>query len=434
MSRRARRPLTPALAAFVLLLAARTAAQPPRPTSYGLTLASSREIANGRIAMVQATAGAAPDRYVVENLTVLQPVEVLVVTRDPADAVKVQVAKVLWDSPEREGWTTGSGAASFRFRTEGDFKVTVTAPARSRDYQLVVWAGDALRPAIASPFVSMDAYRRRHSSAAGSPVVLWLIAGALVAIAGLLAVAVLKGRRGTTAALVCAGVAAASTIVAGGSPLPVSTLNDVWPTGNAISTMKENIAKYQDYKDYNDGLSKAGKTAGDAAKGAAAAKGGSDLLDAYKGLSTGDAQADPNFTPPGSPEIPTSCEQGRDGCESCYADAYANLNRVRFNLERLRSIRGSTEEFYRASVSFGDNVSGIHGVAGLAWQAERRKIEQSFKGFQGSYVKKHTQLMGDLKAALDRIAECEAKHYNNPDWYNRFGFMYYGFMESRYAW
>lgn len=155
-------------------------------------------------------------------------------------------------------------------------------------------------------------------------------------------------------------------------------------------------------------MEKAGKTAGDAAKDAGAAKGGSDLLDAYKALSDSDSKYDPDFSPPGSPEVPTSREPG-GSCESCYADAYDSLNRVRFNLERLRTIRGSTEEFYRASVSFGDNVSAIHGVAGLAWQAERRKIEQSFAGFRQSYTKaRATDRRSEGRARQDRRLRGEA--------------------------
>lgn len=55
---------------------------------HRLDLKPSADIASGRIAIVQSEAGADPDRYVVEGLTMLQPVEVLVVTRERADDVK----------------------------------------------------------------------------------------------------------------------------------------------------------------------------------------------------------------------------------------------------------------------------------------------------------------------------------------------------------
>jgi hypothetical protein len=168
------------------------------PPTYGLKLESSSDIAIGRIAMVQAEAGRDPDRYIVENLTILQPVEVLVVTRNPSDDVKVQICKVLWDQPEREASTKGTGAAHFAFRSEGDVRIKITAPSGAGAYQLVVWAGDEARPPMRSPFVAMDEYRKRHGAGsgglAGSPAV-WVMAGALVVIAALLGVIVMRGRR-----------------------------------------------------------------------------------------------------------------------------------------------------------------------------------------------------------------------------------------------
>jgi hypothetical protein len=194
-------------AAGALVLAGHVLAVPPasarperaeRPT-YALKLEPSTEIATGRIAMVQAEAGADPDHYIVENLTILQPVEVLVVTRDPSDEVKVQICKVLWDQPEREASTKGTGSAHFAFRSEGDVRIKVSAPAGPRAYQLVVWAGDEARPPMRSPFVSMDEYRKRHGSAGGGSfmgsLAVWVIAGALVVIAALLGVVVMRGRR-----------------------------------------------------------------------------------------------------------------------------------------------------------------------------------------------------------------------------------------------
>jgi hypothetical protein len=193
-------------AAGALVLAGHMLAVPPasaqfeeteRPTS-GLKLEPSTDIATGRIAMVQAEAGKDDDRYIVENLTILQPVEVLVVTRDPSDDVKVQICKVLWDQPEREASTKGTGAAHFAFRSEGDVRIRVSAPARPRAYQLVVWAGDEARPPMRSPFVSMDEYRKRHGGGSGSvmgSLALWVIAGALVVIVALLGIVVMRGRR-----------------------------------------------------------------------------------------------------------------------------------------------------------------------------------------------------------------------------------------------
>jgi len=179
---------------------------------------------------------------------------------------------------------------------------------------------------------------------------------------------------------------------------------------------------FSDIKDIGELLQKADKAARDS---------GNTYDENYKGLTDSDKDAEPNHKPSGEPDVPTDCP---DGSKPCFAAAYEKLNRCRANLERLRAIRMSTEEFVKASLSFGDDTSSVHGIAGLAWQAERRKIEASFKNFKGIYEKKYQELMGTLQQALMEVSQCEKEGYDEPDWFNRYGFMYYQFMEARYAW
>lgn len=162
---------------------------------------------------------------------------------------------------------------------------------------------------------------------------------------------------------------------------------------------------------------------------------GKDLWDKYGALTDGDKKADPNYNPPGAPQVPTSCDASKmDGCKDCYQSAYDKLYKLRANFEKLRAVKIVTEDFTKSSLSFGDSVSGVHGVAGLGWQAERRKIEASFKNFEKAYRAKHQELAQRLNDNLQEIDQCEAKFYGEKDWYNRFGYMYFSFMEDRYRW
>jgi len=165
-------------------------------------------------------------------------------------------------------------------------------------------------------------------------------------------------------------------------------------------------------------------------------KPGAEALDAYKPLSDGDKSLDPNYRPPGSPNVPSHCTapdgKSSEGCNDCYAAAYRKLTAVRLALEKLRRVGTTTRAFTAKSIAFGDSVSGVHGVAGLGWQPERAKIEQSLRDFEKAYDSKHTELMGLLEAALKDIGQCEAKHFGQADWYDRYGFMYYTFMYDRY--
>jgi hypothetical protein len=162
-----------------------------------------------------------------------------------------------------------------------------------------------------------------------------------------------------------------------------------------------------------------------------AATSGSDFLETFAPLTAEDKGYDPNYNPPGSPQIPSHCA-GSNGCGDCYQTAYDELNAVRYRFEKLRRVYQSTKSFTAAALSFGDNAASIHGIAGLAWQTERRKIEQSIKNLDASYDGKYEELVGVLQKAIQHIGQCEAQYYKEPDWYNRYGFIYYSFMADRY--
>jgi len=165
-------------------------------------------------------------------------------------------------------------------------------------------------------------------------------------------------------------------------------------------------------------------------------KAGAEMLDAYTPLTQGDKALDPNYRPPGTPSVPAHCTapdgSKSEGCNECYAAAYRKLTAVRLAFEKLRRVNATTQAFAAKSIAFGDAASGVHGVAGLGWQPERAKIEQSVRDFNKAYDAKHEELSGLLQVALKDIGQCEARHFKVADWYDRYGFMYYTFMVDRY--
>jgi hypothetical protein len=156
-----------------------------------------------------------------------------------------------------------------------------------------------------------------------------------------------------------------------------------------------------------------------------------DALDAFKALTKDDETLDPNYSPPGMPHIPSKCAES-GGCGACYEEAYASLKKSRINLERLRAVGAATKNLYEKGVAFGDNVSGVHGMVGMAWQAEKLKVAEAMKTFNNNYDNKHTELIAKLQESLQKISKCEAEHFNEDGWYDRFGFIYYTFMADRY--
>jgi len=162
---------------------------------------------------------------------------------------------------------------------------------------------------------------------------------------------------------------------------------------------------------------------------------GLDLLDAvrdaFSPLSLGDAELDSRMTDVGGPEVPTSCSGGEE-CAACYTRAYGEVNFTRATLERLRTIYRITTAYIQRAEGFGDSVSGVHGISGLSWQYAKGGIEQERATFNHLSHEKGKALLENMRRALDMVAECEAKYYNNPDWYNRYGFMYYNFIVETY--
>lgn len=139
-----------------------------------------------------------------------------------------------------------------------------------------------------------------------------------------------------------------------------------------------------------------------------------------------------DLSPTGAPEVPASCADDGAGCGECFASGIRQLNGMRLNLERLRCYYQAYKRFVDASIAFGDNASGIHAVTGLAWQHERAGIVAAMEKLSHTYDTKYQQMMPNLRKALEKIGQCESQYFHQPDWYARFGFIYYSFMSDRY--
>src|SRR5262249_5069674 len=146
-----------------------------------------------------------------------------------------------------------------------------------------------------------------------------------------------------------------------------------------------------------------------------------------------------DFNPPGMPKVPSHCAANPQqeyaipgkpgtyssgGCEKCYGDAVASLNRVRQNLERLRALGQANKEYFDAEIAYGESIASIPNT-GVGWFSARQKIEAGEEEFHQAYDKKYGQLVQSLEKSLREISECERAFFHEEDWYDRFGFIYY---------
>lgn len=168
------------------------------PKVFRIELKKIPELDKGKIMMAEGTAGPDGVKFVGTNFSILQPLIVTVLARNPDDDVRVQLSKYRYDQADRKGSTKGSGIYTTKLRTQGDLKVVVSAPTPT-PFQLVVWAGDEIERAIKPVVVTNPARVAGKASGAGGtaggPMVLWVIAIALLAVVGLLAVMILRGKR-----------------------------------------------------------------------------------------------------------------------------------------------------------------------------------------------------------------------------------------------
>ncbi len=214
-------------------------------------------------------------------------------------------------------------------------------------------------------------------------------------------------------------------------PLPTSGLFQAAAAAQKSTLDLEKAATQQAVDNFKAGLGAGTKGLGWLNVALKSATSGGQLLDAFEPLTQEDKGYDPNYSPAGSPQVPSKCA-GSDVCGSCFQSAYDELNAVRYRFEKLRRVYQSTKAFTNAGLSFGDNTASIHGIAGLAWQTERRKIEQSLRNLDASYDQKYNELVGVLQTAVQHVGQCEAQHFGEADWYNRYGFIYFNFMSDRY--
>lgn len=172
-----------ALLAVLLAVGIRAAAKPgDPPTVYKVVPKAVTAIKNGKVICYEGVADSAGQHFFLETMSIVQPIAVTLVAMKPGGDVSLQLLKDRWDTPHRTGSTKSTGRTMFQVRTQGEMKILVTAPTPT-PFALSVWVGDDIKPPMRTPFVSMDAYRKRHPEAGGfawSRYQPWAIGGLLL--------------------------------------------------------------------------------------------------------------------------------------------------------------------------------------------------------------------------------------------------------------
>jgi len=146
---------------------------PVTPTRQGdsipmLELARDPAIKSGRVAAVKGTVGPDGLRFRVGELSILQPVMVMLLSAGDADDLTLSLFKKEWSKPRRTGSTRGNGISRFEFRTQGGFNILLRGASAETPFALLVWAGEELRPSMPDVVVTYDEFRQSHPAASAS--------------------------------------------------------------------------------------------------------------------------------------------------------------------------------------------------------------------------------------------------------------------------
>lgn len=384
--------------------------------------------------------------FFVKGCNMLQFIDVFIFSNFGNPDFKADLVRNTWEDIEQSASTGSSdkGIINFKLRAEGDFGFKVIPTGEKINYTIVVYAsppaedylGSAFRKANDSEIKvggesSSDSGGGSSGNGSGGPsnTLLYVIIGVALLVIGFLASKVLS-KKSTNILLLLFTFTLCSTGLA----------QDDYGLVPELETVDIEDIRNDEYRRT---LNEMGSELFEGAGGAVDAaldrldevgdiirdddryRVVRDLYDSYTGL--GDCI---NSTPPpGMPRIPSFCDT--DECGTCFTNARRKFNQNRYTFERLKTIYSCTKTFTDRAIAFGDNVSGVHGVSGLAWQSEKRKIEKSVKDLQKAYDDKYVELLQSQREALMMLNECEGEH-GIPDWYDRFGYMYYEFTAMNY--
>lgn len=405
---------------------------------HRLQLKEDKKVKGATVVAANATMLDKPQHFFVAGCNMFQFIDVYIFSNFGSPNFKVDLVRNNWGDIE-SSQNTGSannGIINFKLRAEGDFGFKVHPGAEKINYTIIVYAspviqdylGSAFRKATDSDIKGEEASGGTTGSGGGSSnTILYIALGVALLVIGFLAAKVLSRKKAAVLLLM---------------------MSLSLPTNGWAQTPGELGVTEVDYEDIrnrryleelrdlgeelfddagatiDEGLDRLGDV-GEIIEDDERYRRVRDLYDSYVGL--GDCIN--SVPPPGMPTIPSFCET--DECGNCFKGAREVFNQNRYTFERLKTIYTCTKTFTDRAIAFGDNVSGVHGVSGLAWQSEKRKIEKSVKDMQTAYDNKYRELLEDQKNALMMLNDCEAQH-GIPDWYDRFGYMYYEFTALNY--
>lgn len=176
------------VAALVLGLACASVLAAQGPPTYRLEPKAMKEFSHGKAVLVKRTAGPMDERFILQKISSTMPVIVALKPTRAGEEVALRLTKYAWNQPLREG-STRDKPLLFKFRTEGEFQIAVSASREKTPYQLLVWVGDEIKPEFAPVVVKASEFEQKKSWRT------WWLVAAIAAVLVVAATLVLRRRK-----------------------------------------------------------------------------------------------------------------------------------------------------------------------------------------------------------------------------------------------
>ncbi|MBK8971298.1 MAG: hypothetical protein IPM37_08030 [Hahellaceae bacterium] len=421
---------------------------------YRLDLSAVEEVKGAKAVSMQGVTIDKGHYFYVKGHGMTQPIDVILEAPEDRN-LKLETYLSTWSTPVRSGETGTQGLVTQQFTAYGEFGIHVSGPKTGIPYLLTVYAHPEVVPDLGSPFTVQEkdvktAPAELQTATAptekSDQTLIYVVIGLLVVIIALLVVLVLK-KRGTTAALLIGTLVPMSLLM---QPRQVQAEENAPAEGYDYRNLRPSSGNFEQPPSESSWSGMSTEQADKVWDGGLKTldylkkiKEGMDAWEAYQSLDSCMRIA----SPPNTPLVPSFCaakpgarDNDGDGiavvtpdsdCSQCFTDARTAFNKARLDLEKLRVIYSCTKKMSNAALAAGDNMSGVHGYAGVVWQGLRYDISQSVEKMEKAYDTKYPELMKNLQRSMMDMALCEAE-FGTPDWYDRVGFIYFEYMSDAY--
>jgi hypothetical protein len=362
---------------------------------------------NGRIYGAVITQTQETQYFFVQGISIYSPSYVGITADNPSAPIQVSLHKAIWDRPALKGQTDSGGRWDAKFKTSGDFGISVTPDKLPATYAVLVWVGNEIDLPLVSPF--------KKSVGAPSSGRSW--STTIIIVAGLLILVI--------AAIVLrkSGIVRMCLLIGSLAIAPVFARAALAQEGGYPKAVADMLEQLKSFLEHQESVQ--------------------DFWESLKALSSDEATPDVSQR---GPTLPSSCldaswkvspeDKGLGATRyqdcQCMTTAVDKLRANRQMLEKLRILVANQKAFVDKATALGNSYAQLHTLLGLQWIGiKKHDIDEPYAQFKVISNQKHQQLMAAIEKDLKDIGACEAR-FGESDWYQKFGFIYYEFLYAAY--